>query len=319
LAHNRALDPAAAAIDASNAPYSIKRLTGWRGLWGQLLHNRLGFLGLLLIGLFALMASLHPLLMATIWNKAIYNPLTGFDSAMVPHPTLPSFRHLLGTDAMGRDVLSQLLFAAQVSFGLGLVSGIVATTLATILGVVAAHFGGWLDAIIMGVSDAFVLMPAPVILLVIGLLVDMGWLTLGLVFGVFTGIGAMAMIAKSYAQSIRVKPYIDAARVAGGNDWHILRVHYLPNMVSVMLANMMFTVTQSVLVEALLSFFGRTQLRMSWGTMIWLTQSTFRLSPYGEQWHALLAPVVAIMLFCGAFYLVGRSLDEVVNPRLQKR
>ncbi len=315
----RVLSPVASTVEVSKGPDPFKRVTGWRGLWGELHRSRLGFLGLALIGLFAIMALLHPLFMATIWDRATYNPLTGFDSTIVPHPTLPSFRHLLGTDAMGRDVFSQLLYAAQVSFGLGLVSGIVATVLSTTLGVLAAHFGGWLDALIMGVSDTFVLMPAPVILLVVGLLVDMGWLTLGLIFGLFTGIGAMAMIAKSYAQSIRVKPFIDAARVAGGNNWHILRVHYLPNMASVMLANLMFTVTQSVLVEALLSFFGRTHIRMSWGTMIWLTQSTFRLSPYGEQWHALLAPVIAIMLFCGAFYLVGRSVDEAVNPRLKKR
>ncbi len=89
-------------------------------------------------------------------------------------------------------------------------------------------------------------------------------------------------------------------------------------MLSFMLVNMMLAVTQSVMIEALLSFYGRTQLRISWGTMIWFTQVTFHLSPYGEQWHAVLPPALAIMLFCGAFYMVGRALDEVVNPRLRQ-
>jgi peptide/nickel transport system permease protein len=279
----------------------------------------LGVLGLLLVLVFGLMATLHPLLMATIWDRTTYHPLVGFDYDNVPHPTMPSSSHLLGTDSMGRDILSQLLFATQTSFGLGLVAGIMATSLATIVGVLCAHFGGLVETILMGISDAFVLMPPPVVLLVVGLLLELGWLELALIYGIFAGLGSLAIIAKADAQSIKIKPYIEAARLAGGNGWYIIRTHYLPNMLSLVLVNMMFTVTQSVLIEALLSFFGRTHLRMSWGTMIWFTQVTFRLSPYGTQWHALLPPVLSIMLFCGAFYMVGRSLDEVVNPRVRQR
>jgi peptide/nickel transport system permease protein len=98
-----------------------------------------------------------------------------------------------------------------------------------------------------------------------------------------------------------------------------MRSHFLPNMIPMMLLNMMFTVAGSVLAEALLSFFGRTHIRLSWGTMIWFIRETFHLSPTGEQWHAIIAPGLAIMLFCGAFYMVGRALDEVLNPRLRKR
>lgn len=90
-------------------------------------------------------------------------------------------------------------------------------------------------------------------------------------------------------------------------------------MIPLMLLNVMFTVTGSVLTEALLSFFGRARIRLSWGTMIWFGQVTFRLSRAGEQWHAILPPALAIMLFCGAFYMVGRALDEALNPRLRIR
>lgn len=284
----------------------------------QLNNKPLALLGLGIIALFALMAIAYPILMATIWDRVTYHPLVGFDYDMIPHPNPPSFKHLLGTDAMGRDVLSQLLYATGTSFGLGLVAGIVATILATTIGIISAHYRGVIDTILMGISDAFVLMPPPVVLLVIGLLIDMGWLVIGLIYGLLAGLGSLAIIAKSYAQSLRVKPFIEAARVAGGSNWYIMRVHYLPAMSSLMLVNLMFTVTQSVLIEALLSFFGRTKLRLSWGTMIWFTQVTFRLSPFGEQWHAILAPALAITFFCGAFYMVGRALDEVVNPRLRK-
>ncbi len=276
-------------------------------------------LGLGLIIVFGLMAISHPLLMASVWDRTTYHPLVGFDYDAVPHPTSPSWKHPLGTDALGRDVLSQLLFATRTSFGVGLIAGLVASTLAVTLGVIAAHFGGAVDSGLMVVTDAFVLMPPHLLLLVIGLLFDMNWAMVGLLFGVLAGLGAHALVAKSHALSIRVKPYVEAARVAGGSDWHIILRHYLPNMLPLVLVTMMSAVSQSVLVEALLSFFGRTQIRMSWGTMIWFTQVMFRLSPHGHQWHALLPPTLAIILFCSGFLLVGRALDEVANPRLGRR
>ena len=171
----------------------------------------------------------------------------------------------------------------------------------------------------MGLTDAAMMLPAPVVLLVFGLLVQMNWIQLALLYGLFSGLGGTAVVFRSQALSIKVKPYIEAARVAGGNSWHILRAHFLPNLFPLMFLNLMFTATGAVLTEALLSFFGRTTIRLSWGTMIWFGQVTFRWSSVGQQWHAILPPALAIMLFCGAFYMVGRALDDTLNPRLRRR
>jgi peptide/nickel transport system permease protein len=286
---------------------------------GQLfLQHPLGRLGLILIIVFALMAILHPLLMAKTWSRTIYDPMVGFDYDGIPHPDPPSLKHLLGTDTLGRDVLSQLLYAAGPSFGLGLLAGAVAVTLAATIGVTAAYFGGMLDALLMGLTDAAMMLPAPVVLLVFGLLVQMNWFQLALLYGLFSGLGGTAVVFRSQALSIKVKPYIEAARVAGGNSWHILRAHFIPNLFPLMFLNLMFTATGAVLTEALLSFFGRTNIRLSWGTMIWFGQVTFRWS-VAQQWNAILPPAFAIMLFCGAFYMVGRALDDTLNPRLRRR
>lgn len=303
-----------AAVPRSRVQFRLLRAT-----WRLLIRNPLGALGLLLIALFAVMAVSHPILMSTVWNRGTYHPFTGFDHDLVPHPTLPSARHVLGTDALGRDVLSQLLYATGPSFGLGLGAGLVAVGMATLVGVTAAYYGGLVDACLMGLTDAFVLMPPQIVLLVVGLLVDMDWPILALLYGLFAGLGGMAVIMRSQALSIKVKPYIEAARVAGGSSAYIIRTHFLPNLIPLMLLNVMFTVAGAVLTEALLSFFGRTDIRLSWGTMIWFIRETFRLSPTGEQWHAILPPGLAIMLFCGAFYMLGRALDEELNPRLRKR
>lgn len=290
-----------------------------RQLWSELTRHPLGLVGLVIILVFVVMAVSHPILMERVWPRGVYDPVVGFDYDVESHPSFPSARHLLGTDSQGRDVLSQLMYATRTSFGVGLVAGLTATLIATLIGVAAAYLGGWVDTVLMVVAGAFVLMPPAIMMIIVGLLVDFSWPTMGLIFGVFAGLGAMAITFKAHAQAIRVKPYVDASQIAGGGDLHIIRVHVLPGMLSVMLVTMVFTVSQAVLIEALLSFYGRSQARLSWGTMIWYLQTTFRASASGEQWHAILPPALAITLFCGAFYMLGRAMDEIINPRLRER
>lgn len=275
-----------------------------------ILAHPLGAIGLSLIALFGLMALAHPVLMATVWDRATYHPMVGFDSTIPSHPSPPSWRHWLGTDSFGRDVLSQLLYGARTSFLVGITAGIIAATLATVGGLTAAYAGRWMDALLMAISDICILMPPPVILLIVGLLLDLHWSSLAVGYGVLAGLGAPAVIIRAHALSVRVRPFVDAGRVAGGGAGHIIRWHLFPFVRPLFFLFLTFTVSGSVLSEAILSFFGRTSIRLSWGTMIWFTQVTFRWSPSGEPWYALVPPVLAITLFCSAFYMVGRAVEE---------
>jgi peptide/nickel transport system permease protein len=290
-----------------------------RSSWALFRKRRYGMVGLALIGFFGVLASIHPLMMSTVWDRRRYDPIVGFDMAFFPHPSLPSFEHPLGTDNYGRDVMSQLLFGARVSFGVGLVAGLVAATLSTFQGGLSGYFGGLIDNAFMGLSDVAVLLPAPVVLLILGLAVRMEWPVMAVLYGVLTGTGAQAIIVKSHTLSLRSKPYVEAAQAAGGGHRHIFFKHMLPGILPLTAVNLFFTVVGAVLTESLLSFFNRTNVDLSWGTMIWLGQETFRRFTFEGQWHAILAPALAIMLFCSAFYLVGRALDEVFNPRLRAR
>lgn len=280
------------------------------GFLRAVLAHPLGSAGLVLIALFGLMALAHPLLMTTVWNRAIYHPLVGFDDRVASHPSLPSWRHPLGTDSFGRDVLSQLLYGAQTSFLVGITAGVTAAALATTLGLIAAYAGRWADTLIMIISDVCVLMPPPVILLIVGLLLDLRWFPLAVFYGILAGLGAPAIIIRAHTLSIRVRPFVDAARVAGGGGWHIIWRHLFPFVRPFSFLFLTFTVSGAVLAEAVLSFFGRTPIRLSWGTMIWFTQVTFRWSPAGEPWYVLIPPVLAITLFCSGFYMVGRAVEE---------
>lgn len=287
--------------------------------WSTFRSHRYGMIGLALIALFGVMATSHPIMMSTVWDRRRYDPIVGFDWEYVPHPSSPSSEHLLGTDNFGRDVLSQLLYGARVSFGVGLLAGFVAAVLSTLQGGVAGYYGGLMDNMLMGVSDVMVLLPAPVVLLIFGLVVRMDWPVMALLFGLLTGMGAQAMIIKSHVLTLRAKPYVESARAAGGSKAYIFRRHILPGILPLSAVSLFFNVVGAVLTESLLSYFNRTNVDLSWGSMIWLGQETFRRFTLVGQWHAIMAPALVLMLFCSAFFLVGRALDDVLNPRLRLR
>jgi peptide/nickel transport system permease protein len=287
--------------------------------WRLFSQQRFGLLGVVLIVGFGLMAVIHPLLMQTVWNRSVYDPIVGFDLAQETNPSPPSRQHLLGTDNFGRDVLSQVIAGAQTSFGVGIVAAVVAVTTSTLLGSTAGYLGGVADLVLMGISDVFVLMPAPVVMLILGLLLRLEWPVVAVGYGLLAGLGGQAIVVKSQTLSVKVRPFIDAAQIAGGGDFHVIRKHILPSLVPLAIVHGVFTVVGAVLTESLLSFFGRTSYHLSWGMMIWLGQETFRWFTTRGQWNAIVPPAMAIMTYCGAFYLVGRALDEVFNPRLRRR
>jgi peptide/nickel transport system permease protein len=287
--------------------------------WRLFCSHPLGIPGVVVILLFALMVVAQPILMETVWDRRRYDPYIGYDIDYAPHPAAPSPEHLLGTDAYGRDVLSQLFYGARVSFRVGIAAAVVAVLLSTVIGGAAGYFGGLMDTLLMGVSDVFVLMPALVVLLIFGLLVRMDWVLVGLTYGILTGLGGQAIVVKSQTLALKSKPYIEAARVGGGGDGHIIRVHILPGLMPIALVHAVMTVVGAVLTESLLAFFSRTQDYLSWGGMIWVGQGAFRLFTFGGRWNSIMPPAISIMLFCSAFYLVGRALDDVLNPRLRQR
>lgn len=286
--------------------------------WKLFTENKIGLVGLAIIIIFAIMALIHPLLMTTVWDKSVYDPVLGVDQT-ISHPSPPSARHLLGTDPIGRDILSQLMYSTRSEFILGLVSAIVTVIIATSIGAVAAYFGGIPDAIFMRLADLINVLPFIAFLVMLSAFFEFGMLELALVIGVLSGFGGTTIIFKAQALTIKVKPYIEAARVAGGDDFHIIFNHIVPNLMPLAFLNMMFAVTGAIFSEAALSFFGLLNIRMSWGIMINTTQAAGYLLSGLRYWYLIVPAGLAITFLCSAFYLVGRAFDEVVNPRLRRR
>lgn len=324
--------------------------------WRLFRQSGIGLAGLGIIGCFALMALAHPVLMGTVWEPRIYDPVGGHDAPTseltvveeVTDPTTqidltaarltgdfdvevgdvvtqrlqpapPSRAHLLGTDPLGRDVLSQLMVGTQAAFLMGALAAIVTVVIATTVGAVAAYVGGVTDTLLMRFADLVLLIPGLPLLIVVSGLFTLELVHLGVMIGLLSGFGGTAIVLKSAALTVTVKPFVDAARVAGGGHAHIIFRHIVPNVVPLSLLYMMFTVSGAISFEAVLSFFGLLNVPMSWGIMLNVTQSTGYLLRGIDYWWLVIPPGLAVTLLATAFFLVGRAMDEVVNPRLRSR
>ncbi|MGH8924719.1 MAG: ABC transporter permease [Acidimicrobiia bacterium] len=328
--------------------------------WKLFVANRIGLVGLVMIGIFAVMAIAQPILLRTVWPAHVYHPINGYDAPVVEktvveevtdpvtqidlntarvqnnpfidvgevlqitqQPAPPTFGgrypHYLGTDPLGRDVLSQLLYSTRSAFFLGMIAAVVTVLIATAVGSISAFFGGWVDSVLMRLADLILLVPLLPVLIVVSALFNISLPLLGLLIGILGGFGGTAIILKSQALQVTVKPFIDAARIAGGGNTHLIFRHVIPNVVPLSFLYMMFTVTDAIALEATLSFLGLLSVPMSWGIMISIARTQGYLLGNLEYWWLLVPAGLAVSLLAAAFFLVGRAMDEVVNPRLRRR
>ncbi len=234
-------------------------------------------------------------------------------------PAPPSSRHILGTDSLGRDVFSQIMEGSQVAFVLGLLSATLGVGISTILGTIAAFFGGKVDAYLMRQSDLILMLPSLPLLFIISAFAELKVWHLAIVLGVLGGLGGSVITIKSQALQVKVKPFVDSARITGGSQLKIMFSHVLPNVAPIALLFMVFGVTGAIASESVLSFLGLLNIDMSWGIMIYLAQTDGFIFSGLEYWWLILPAGLAVTFLAGGFYLVGRGLDDVFNPRLRKR
>lgn len=242
------------------------------------------------------------------------------DTCDVPQvPAPPDSDHWLGTDPLGRDVATQLSYSTRAAFFLGTVAAVVTVVVATIVGSAAAFYGGWLDNFLMRLADLVLLLPLIPILIVVSGLFTVTMPLLGILIGILSGFGGTAIVLKSQALSVKVKPFIDAARVSGGSNMHLILKHVIPNVLPLSFLYMMFTVTEAVSLEATLSFFGLIEADMTWGIMLSTAQTQGYLRSGLEFWWLLIPAGLAVSLLAAGFFFAGRAMDEVINPRLRSR
>lgn len=218
--------------------------------------------------------------------------------------------HLLGTDALGRDMLSRLIFGARASIFVALVSVLISGTLGTILGMLAGFYGGRVEVVIMRAVDAFMAVPSLLIALFVLFIIGGGLVNMVLIFALVRWV-VYARLARGITLSLRESSFVEAARAIGASDTRIMFRHILPNMMSPILVLATLEVALLVLAEAGLSFlgFGLLPPEPSWGLMIARGREYMR-----EAWWMITLPGLAIFLTTLSLNLVANWLRTIMDP-----
>ena len=280
--------------------------------WKIFIQNPLGKTGVTLLIIFMLMA-ISSFVIPLI--DPMYDPMTGIDP-LIKTSTGPSMQHFLGTDNVGRDLFAQLMEGAKVAFIVGLSSAFISIVLGTVIGMISGYAGGMTDIILMRTADIIMIMPSLVILLILASL--FGQFNIWIIVFIIAIMRwpAVSRIIRSQTLSLKSRPFIEASKVAGASNLRIIFKHIMPNVLPLAFLYMTFRVTSAILVEAALSFLGfGDPSQVSWGMMlqwVWKSGHMFQ-APY---W--MIPPGLCISLLTLSFYMLGRAMDEVLDPRLRK-
>lgn len=288
-----------------------------------MLRNRPAVLGVTILLALILASRAQPVLYDTLWSQDpnIYRPAAGFDAAVASHPSGPSLRHLLGTDPLGRDVLSMLLYSLRASLTLGLVSAVTIGVVSLAFAMTGAVVRGGVDRILAHVSDAVLLLPAPIFVILYGVLrpEDFHPVPVGLVYGLLTGVSSAAIVLRSHAISVLAKPFVEAGRVAGGSRWHLARVHLLPHLLPLAAVQMVGGVAGVIIAAGFVEYLSAASMELGLGTMIFIALTYRGVFDTTIPWNVLLSGGLAITVLAGAFHLLSVGMRQVLDPTLHRQ
>lgn len=270
------------------------------------MRHRLALAGLAFFALMILAVVVGPLLLP-------YNPDAMQLAASGEHPSL---RHPLGTDQLGRDELTRLLVGGRVSIAVGLLAVVISSTAGTVLGTIAGTGSGWVDSLVMRITDVFLSFPLLLLVIVLMSILRPSATNVIVVIGVFTWPGT-ARIVRGQVLAVKHEQYIDAAVAAGAKTRRIIVRHILPNVIAPIVVVSTLGVASAMLTEAALSFLGLgiQPPEASWGNLLNAAQQLQTLVQVPWAW---LGPGAAITLTVLAVNFMGDGLRDALDPRYQR-
>ena len=280
----------------------------WQQATGRLRRNRIGVASGLVLLFFVLVALTSPLLAALITHA-------GPQSIDLLNTFLPPLSpyHILGTDDLGRDELTRMLYGAQVSMGIGFLSVGVALTIGAAVGLVAGYYGGLLDGLLMRFVDIILAVPAIFLFILMSILFKPNTITLALIIA-SVGWGSIARLVRGEVLSVRARDFMVATRSLGADDLRLILRHLLPNVLHVLIVFGSLYLGQVVLIEAALDFLGLgiSPATPSWGNMLTNSETFFFHSSWLVIW-----PGLTIFITVLAANLFGNAIRDAFDPRLR--
>ena len=286
----------------------------WQQVWRRLRHDGAALGGLVLVLIIVLLALIAPWVAPHDPAEQFRDGLT-LDGQPLPSTVLTagSFQYILGTDPVGRDLLSRLLYGARVSLTVGVLANALAVTIGTIVGATAGYFGGWVEVILMRCTD--IMMAFPTLLLAMALVAILSP-SMGIIIAVI-GLVYWTWIARViYGQvlSLREREFVTAAAAIGSPRRRVLFHHILPHLMPTVIIWGTLGIATNVMLEATMSYLGiGVQPPIpSWGNMIQQGQAYYRTAPW-----LVVVPGLAIMVTVFAFNLLGDGLRDALDPMQQ--
>ena len=280
-------------------PPSLRRGSVWR----RFRRNRLALVGLALAWLIVIAAVFAELL-------TTYDP-TAVDTGNTRQP--PSTEHWFGTDQIGRDLFSRVVFGARVSLRVGILATAIAVVIGVIAGSLAGYFGGFVDAVVMRITDLFLAFPYLLAALAVITVIGPGERTVIIVLGLL-GWLSIARVLRSQILQVKEQDFIEAAHALGASDLRIIVRHVLPNSIQPVIVYATLFLGAAVLSEAAMSFLGVgiQEPTPAWGLMVAHGRRFLVPSP-----HLLFFPGTAIFLMVTAFVFIGDGLRDALDPKLR--
>ena len=294
---------AASTLEAVGAAKAAK--PRFAGMAQRVLARPLFVLGLVLVAGLVLLAVFGPFLVQ-------YDPLE--QDTLNPPLAPPSDTHLLGTDYLGRDALSRLVYGAGISLQVGIVAVLLASIPGVVIGILAAYRGGWVDDVINRVFDALMGFPSLVLALVIVAVLGPSLLNLELAIAI-AALPLYARLVRSQVLAVREFDYVTAARASGAGDGRIMFRHVLPNVIGPSVVQASLGVGFAITAEASLSFLGLgvQPPAPAWGSMIQTGFQYLQVAPW-----LVVAPGTMIFLAVLGFNLLGDGIREILDPHAQE-
>jgi peptide/nickel transport system permease protein len=225
----------------------------------------------------------------------------------------PTLKHLLGTDDLGRDVFSRMVYGARISLSVGLVAVLLSLVIGVTVGAIAGYFGGWVDTLIMRLVEIVMCFPRIFLILMLIAFLGPNILIVMAVIG-FTGWTGLARLVRAEFLSLKERDYVQAARALGAGNRRIIFKHILPNALSPVYVSAVLGVGGAILIESSLSFLGLgVQIPTpSWGNIL-----TSGMNYIESAWWLMLFPGLAILVTVLSYNIVGEALRDLLDPRLK--
>lgn len=280
-------------------------ISPWADVRRQLLRDRLAVLGIIILFLLILTAVFAPLI-------APFDPYEMNLGGNLKPPGVDG--HLLGTDELGRDILSRLIYGSRISLTVGLIVVGIAGTIGVTLGAISGYYGGVVDNVIMRVVDIVLAFPFLVLAIAVVSIVGANLTNMMIVLGCVSWIGYTRLV-RGQVLALREQQFVTAARAIGAGDLDIIFNHILPNTLGVIIVQATFGVAVAILAASGLSFLGMGAQppTAEWGAMLSDAKKYMRHHP-----TMAIAPGMAIMITVLAINFVGDALRDALDPRLRK-